>query len=56
MHNSAPRVAISSLLLAKRGFDMRAYYDRLLDEPFPAEISRPLWALASRDDQAINAG
>ena len=41
----------SPLVLAKLGFDLRAYYEGLLDDPLPEEISRPLWALAAREDQ-----
>jgi hypothetical protein len=40
------------LLLAKLGFDMREHYEDVLEAPLPDEISRPLWALAARDDRA----
>jgi hypothetical protein len=41
----------SPLVLAKLGFDLRASYAELLEEPLSDEISRPLWALAAREDQ-----
>ena len=47
----SPMGVRSPLVLAKLGFDLRAYYEGLLDDPLPEEISRPLWALAAREDQ-----
>ncbi len=35
----------SPLVLAKLGFDLRASYDAMIEEPLPAEISRLVWAL-----------
>jgi hypothetical protein len=35
----------SPLVLAKLGFDLRASYDAMIEEPLPPEISRLIWAL-----------
>ena len=35
----------SPLVLAKLGFDLRASYDAVLEEPLPSELNRLVWAL-----------
>ena len=48
--------ARSKLVLRKLGFDMRADYDALLDEPIPNEMRSLIYRLAGSPPEVIELG
>ena len=48
--------ARSKLVLMKLGFDMRADYDALLDEPIPNEMRSLIYRLAGSPPDVIELG
>ena len=48
--------ARSKLVLMKLGFDMRADYDALLDDPIPNEMRSLIYRLAGSPPEVIELG